>query len=558
MLRRMPRPGKQLTESLLAVRSVFRNPNLRRIELAFAGSVIGRYAIVTVVSIYAFHAGGVTAVAIVTVARQLASAAVAPVAAGVTDRMRRERVMLLSDLGRVACSASIAAIVALSGPSIAVYAVAVCSSVFGVVFRPAEAALVSRVARTPQELTAANVATSTFDSVGVFAGPALGAFMIAASGYTLAFAVIAGAFLWSAWFVARISVPAEERPSAGRGEQHGGGLAELAAGFHVLATDSRLGLLVGLYGAQCLVAGALGVLLVPMALELLHTGTAGVGLLQSACGVGAIVGAALSIGLVARARLATDLGFGLVLWGAPLVLIAAIPHAGFAALGLAFLGAGNSIVDVCAVTLMQRSTPSELTTRVFGVLESVIVAGLGVGALLTPLLTHWLGIRGTLFAVGALLPIVAALSARSLVAIDRGARIPEEQIAALRGVPFLDLLPAQTIELLASRAHRVDLTAGAVLFSEGDHGDSFYALTAGALEIALPDGTRKRDEAPGYVGEIALLRDVPRTATVTAAADSTLWALDRADFLDAVSGHARATSRADISIAARLGPASLV
>lgn len=557
MLRRVPKPGKQLAESVHAVRRVFENPNLRRIELAFAGAAVGRYALLIVVTIFTFHAGGVTAVAIVTVARQAASATVAPLAAALTDRLRRERVMLLSDLSRVACSAAMAAIVAVSGPNWPIYVIAVCSSMFGAVFRPAEAALIARVARTPQELTAANVATSTFDSVGVFAGPALGAFLIAASGYTLAFACVAVAFLWSAYFVSRISAGADERPAAEHTEEHGGGLGELVAGFHVISTDSRLRLLFGLYWAQCVVAGALSVILVPTAIELLGTGNAGVGLLQSACGVGAIVGAALSIGLVARAKLATDFGFGLVLWGGPLILIAAIPHAVFAALALAILGAGNSIVDVCAVTLIQRSTPRELTGRVFGVLESVIVIGLGIGGLLTPILTHAFGIRTTLFAVGAVLPVLAVLSVRTLAKIDHGAKIPEEQIAALRAVPFLDLLQAQTIEFLASRTRRVELAAGERLFSAGDHGDSFYALAQGTLEIALPDGERKQDEAPGYVGEIALLRDVPRTATVTAVTDTVLWALDRDDFLDAVAGHTRATSRADLVVASRLGPATV-
>jgi predicted MFS family arabinose efflux permease len=556
--RPVPKPGKQLAESIGAVRRVFENPNLRRIELAFAGAAVGRYALLIVVTIFTFHAGGVTAVAIVTVARQAASATVAPLAAAFTERLRRERVMLVSDLARVACSAAMATIVALSGPDYLIYVIAVCSSMFGAVFRPAEAALITRVARTPQELTAANVATSTFDSVGVFAGPALGAFLIAASGYTLAFALVAGAFLWSAYFVARISAGTEERRPVEHAEEHGGGVSEIVAGFHVISTDSRLRLLFSLYGAQCVVAGALSVLLVPTAIELLGTGNAGVGLLQSACGIGAIIGAALSIGLVSRAKLAGDFGVGLVLWGAPLILIAAVPHAWFAALALAILGAGNSIVDVCAVTLIQRSTPRELTGRVFGVLESVIVTGLGIGALLTPLLTHTWGIRDTLYAVGALLPVLAVLSVRSLRAIDRGASIPEEQIAALRGVPFLDVLPAQTIEFLASRMRRVELPAGAVLFSEGDHGDSFYALAAGTLEIALPDGERKRDDAPGYVGEVALLRDVPRTATVSAVADATLWALDRDDFLGAVTGHNRASSRADTVVAARLGPAPIV
>ena len=198
----MPRGGKQqLVESVRAVRSVFESPNLRRLQLSFAGAVVGRYAALIVVTIYAFHAGGVAAVAIVTVARQAASATIAPFAASLTDRMRREHVMLFSDLGRVACAAAMATVAAVSGPAYVIYVIAVCSSMFGVLFRPAEAALIATIARSPGELTAANVATSTFDSVGVFVGPALGAFLVAYSGYTLAFAFVGATILWSAFFV---------------------------------------------------------------------------------------------------------------------------------------------------------------------------------------------------------------------------------------------------------------------------------------------------------------------------------------------------------------------
>lgn len=546
----MPRLPDQISEPLNALRSVFRNPDLRRLEIAFAGAAVGRYALFVSVSLYTYHAGGVTAVALVTVVRQSLAATVAPFAASLSDRFRRERVMLASDLGRVACSGGIALLASQRAPHLTVYTLAVASSIVGAVFKPAEAALMPTLARSPDELTAANVATSTFDSIGIFAGPALGAGLIALFGYPAAFTLVALMFAWSALFVARI---ASQREEALPGGAHGGGLAALVAGFRTVGDEPRLVLLIGLYCAQCFTAGSVGVLEVPMALRLLHMGNAGLGLLESACGVGAIFGAAVSLSLLTRARLGGDLALGLVLWGAPLLLIAAAPHPWAAVVALAVLGAGNSIVDVSAMTLVQRTAPTAVAGRVFGVLESGIITSMAVGALVSPALVHALGIRGALLVVGAILPALALLGAAPLAAVDRGATVPLEQIEALRTVPFLSPLPVQALEFLAARMRRVELAAGTTLFREGDHGDAFYVLDGGRLTIELPDRT-KTENAPAYVGEIALLRDVPRTATVRAAADSTLWAIDRDDFLSAVTGHTRAGASAEAVVLSRVAP----
>ena len=544
----------QLAESLRAVRSVFQNPSLRRLELAFAGAAVGRYALFVAISIYTYHAGGVTAVAIVTAVRQTAAASVAPFAATLSDRFRRERVMLASDAGRVACAGGIALLAWHHSPHVAVYALAVAGSMVGAVFTPAEAALMPLLARSAEELTAANVSSSTFDSVGIFAGPALGAALIAVSGYPASFGFIAVMFAWSGFFVARISSRTTEAEEQEPAEEQDG-LGSLLAGFRSIGAEPRLLLLIALYCAQCFVAGSFGVLEVTTALSLLHTGNAGVGLLESACGVGAIAGAGLSLVLVARARLAGNLGLGFVLWGAPLLLIAAFPRAWFAALALAALGAGNSVIDVAAMTLIQRTAPASVAARVFGVLESGIVVSMAVGALVTAPLVDALGIRGALLVVGAILPVLAVVSRRPLGVVDRGARIPTEQIEALRTVPFLAVLPVQALEFLAARMRRVELEAGTTLFSLGDHGDAFYVLAAGRLAIELPDG-EKIEDAPGYVGEIALLRDVPRTATVRSVTDASLWAIDRYDFLGAVTGHSRAGAHADLVVLSRLGAAT--
>ncbi len=544
----------QLAESLRAVRSVFQNPDLRRLELAFAGAAVGRYALFIAISIYTYHAGGVTAVAVVTAVRQTAAASVAPFAATLSDRFRRERVMLASDVGRVACAGGIALLTWRHSPHVAVYALAVAGSVIGAVFTPAEAALMPLLARSPEELTAANVSSSTFDSIGIFAGPALGAALIAVSGYTASFGFIAVMFAWSAIFVARISSrteqPTSEEAESAEGEGHG----TFLAGFRTIGAEPRLVLLIALYCAQCFAAGSFGVLEVTTALALLHTGNAGVGLLESACGIGAIAGAGLSLVLVSRGRLGGNLGLGFVLWGLPLTLIAAFPHAWVAALALTALGAGNSVIDVAAMTLIQRTAPTNVAARVFGVLESGIIASMALGALVTPPLVHALGIRGALLVIGAILPSLAIVSTGPLRVVDRGARTPAKQIEALRTVPFLAVLPVQALEFLAARMRRVQLANGTTLFSIGDHGDAFYILDAGRLAIVLPGG-EKIEDAPGYVGEIALLRDVPRTATVRALTDASLWAIDRDDFLGAVTGHSRAGAHADTVVVSRLGPA---
>jgi hypothetical protein len=268
-----------------------------------------------------------------------------------------------------------------------------------------------------------------------------------------------------------------------------------------------------------------------------------------------LLGAAVALSLVARARLATDFAIGLLLWGLPLLLVGAAPTAIVAALALGIVGVGNTMVDISAMTLLQRTAPVEVAGRVFGCLESVVIASLALGALVAPALIAVVGVRGALLTVGSLLPVLSVVRWRALSLIDDGARVPEERLAALRAVPFLAPLPLQSLEFLGERLEDVELAAGQTLFDRGDHGDRFYVLHEGALEIVLPDAT-KVERAPAFVGEIALLRDVPRTATVRAATEASLWALERADFLGAVTGHANSSAGANEIVVARIGAAT--
>jgi MFS family permease len=495
--------------------------------------------------VYAYHHGGATAVGLVMFARMAAAALAAPFMATFADRHEQRRVMLLTDLTRVGTVAATAVAASAASPAL-VYVMATLTSIISTAFRPAEASLVPQLAGTPDELTAANVTSSTFDSVGAFAGPAAGALLYAAGGPTVGFAGVACAYLWSTVFLAQI--PRTDRPPAPEHAHEEG--AGLAAGLRAVRAEPRLRLIIGLYSAQTLIAGAYGVLVVVVALQLLDLGNSGVGLLQASTGVGAIVGALLALVLVGRKRTAGDFGIGLFFFGAGLLGVAALPKTWAAVLGLAVLGIGNSVVDISAVTLLQRTVSPAVAGRVFGLLDAALIGALGVGSLATPLLVHLIGIRPSLIVAGAILPTFALASHRLLAAVDRSAAVPQQQLDAIAIVPFLDVLPVQRKEALAAALERVELPTGATLFSRGDPGDRLYILTSGSLEIELP-GEVKIEEAPAYVGEIALLRDVPRTATVNVRSEAVFWALDGEHFLEAVTGHTRSRSAAQAVVASR-------
>ncbi len=243
------RVRERLSESLSAFRAVFGNPNLRHVELAWAGSETGRWMYVVAVGVYAYGVGGVGAVGLVALIRVFPAAVTAPFAAVLTDRFRRERVMLFADVSRTLALVGAALVVTFSGPAGIVYALAGLVTILSTTFRPAQSALLPRISRTPEELTAANVVMSTIASVGSFAGPALGGILLAATNVEVVFAATAGTFMLSAFQVWQIRAEAPPAEPAER-EAERKLAREAFAGFATIGSDSRLRLLVGLYCAQ--------------------------------------------------------------------------------------------------------------------------------------------------------------------------------------------------------------------------------------------------------------------------------------------------------------------
>jgi predicted MFS family arabinose efflux permease len=540
---------KRLSQSSESFREVFRNRELRKLQLAFVGSITGEWGFLVALVVYANAQGGAKAVSLVLVLRWFGAALTASWLAYFADHFRRERVMLAADISRALAMAMMAVAAYAGWTPAVIYALATFVAVASKTFRPAQAALLPSLARTPEELTAANVSSTAIESVGSFLGPALGGLLLAATSAGAVFAATAATLVWSAFLVSRIRAPAAPERAP---ESHAGVLREALAGFHALGTEKDARVIVFLYSCQTLVAGALRVLIVVTALDLLDIGNSGLGFLNSAVGVGGLVGVAVAFALVGRKRLASDFAVGLILIGLGLGLIGVWPTTVAALLLMGVFGIGNTLVDVSAVTLMQRAVRDEVLGRVFGALESLLVANLAFGALLAPLLIDALGIRAALMVTGALLPVLAALLWRRLAEIDARAVIPAERIELLRGNPIFAPLPPAAIEHLAAKLFPRRVAGGDVVFRQGDAGDLFYLVENGRFEIAI-DGEKVADARPGEAfGEIALLRDVPRTATVTAFEDSTLLALERDEFIAAVTGHAPSHEVADSVIGSRL------
>jgi MFS family permease len=550
-------PGmRRFRESTHAFREVFRNDGLRKLQLALVGSVFGAWVYTVAISVYAYEHGGATAVGVVAAARWIAAGLVSPFAGVLGDRYPRRLVMISSDGVRGSLIGLAAVLVASGAPSPIVYVVSIFITASATPFRPAEAALTPALARTPEELTASNVVSTTIESVGLFAGPGLGGLILAGFGTVTVFVVAIGCHVWSALLVSRIKVEeqvAREEKAAVEPEPF---RAELAAGFKAMAHNPRLRLIGGFYAGQAFVDGLLNVLIIVLALKLLHQ-KAAVGYLNSAIGVGGLIGAAISAALVTRKRLASDFGVGILMWGVPIAVIAAWPNLGFALLMTGLVGVGNTVADVLGTTLLQRSAEEQVLARVFGVIESVGLMCVALGALLAPVLIAVLGTRGTMIVAGAVLPVVLIPAWPRLVAIDHTEVMPSKEIDLLRAIPIFSPLPEPVLERLTSELQPSDVPAGTTVFRRGDEGDRFYMIESGAVEVMPEDGPAVRLGPGDFFGEIALLRDVPRTATVTAIEPTRLYGLNWDSFVPAVTGYAPSRHAADTVIGTRLGVAGL-
>jgi MFS family permease len=535
-----------------ALGAAVRNENVRRVELAWGAWIATEWAYFVALGVFAYQQGGASAVGVAGLVRLLPAAAVTPFAASLGDRFRRERFLLaLMLLGSAALAGSAAAAYADSEPL--VFALAAVVGLTSTLVRPALQALLPSLARTPAELIASNGATSTIESLGTLIGPFVAGLLVSFASVGLVFGAGAGAVLAAAGLLARVRVEGHiEFDAAG---EDGNARRMVEDGFRVIARTPNARLLIGLISAQAFVRGCLNVLIVVAAFRLLHGSASYVGYLTAAIGAGGLVGAFGAMGLDGR-RLAVPFGLALVFWGLPIALIAPRPYFGAAMFLLAIVGAANSVEDVAVFTLLQRIVPDELLTRVLGAVWGLAMGAVAVGSIIAPAVIALIGLRPAFVAVGSILPLLTLLTYRRLVDIDRTVAPPPPELELVDHVPMFAPLSLAGKERVAASLVEVSVAAGERVIRAGDAGDRFYIVADGELEIAV-DGLRSTAHRADYFGEIALLRDVPRTASVKASTDSRLYALQRDDFLAAVTGHAAAHAAGQAVAEDRLGQSNL-
>ncbi len=542
--------------------SVFKNRELRLIQLAFAGSVIGDWAYATAVTVWTYSEGGAAAVGIFTAVRFVGMTVAAPLGAVVADRVSRKTFMMTADAIRAVLVLVAALLIALDLSSLPVYVLALLCAVVGAPFRSAQAGLIPRLARTPEELTASNATSSNFENIAIFVGPALGALLLAVFDVEVVFVLNAATFVVSFLLVSRIRVPAAEPAGTGatepdeaadaepepRGESFFG---ELSAGFRTILHDRGVASVALLAGTQGFVWGSLTVFLVVLSVRVLHTGAHGIGYLNSVMGLATVFGGAVVLARVSKKRTGQDMFLGVLGWSLPLLLVAAWPSPVAVFIAVAVVGLSDPMVNLGLDTIPQRIVPDRVLSRVFGALEAALIGAMSVGALLAPYLVRVIGLRAALLSVGAVGVVVAVACLPRMRHLDAQLVAPAG-LTLLEALPLFSPLGRATLESLAHAMQATTVAAGDVVIREGDLADRFFVIESGLVEVT--QGARfLRREGPGeFFGEIGLLRDVPRTASVVAVEETVMWTLGRQAFLDAVTGHQDARRAAEDIASRRL------
>jgi MFS family permease len=531
--------------SLRLFATALRNPRIRAVLFAFSLFSVAEWARWVALLVYGFDRAGPAGSGLMAVLQLVPAGVVTPFSSSLADRYPRAQVLtwayLLSGIGDLAAAGALRA----GAPFVVVAGFAFVGTTGILMIRPTQSSLMPSLAATPDELTAANVGSTFTEGASLLVGPLLAAGVLLISGPGAMLAVTGLGLVVGGLLITRIP---KQRVTAIRADR-----VDVFGGYRELWRQRGGGLIVGLLTLQAAVWGMVDVLIVTLAIRELGFGSSGAGLLSACLGVGGLVGGACAVVLVGRRRLAPAFALGIALWSAPLVVIGLFLAPAPTIAMLAVSGAGFSLLDVSGRTLLQRAVPDEMLGRVFGVVESSYMAAWGVGSLVAPALLDLLGIRWTLAAAGCLLPLAAALTWRTLSIVDREAPLPGPELDLLREIGMFAALPEAVLEQMTRHLVHVARPAGDTIIREGEAGDLFYVVTDGTVRVTAKGREIARSGPGDYFGEIALLRDVPRTATVSALTDVRLLTLEREHFLRAVTGSESSVASANTEIDRRLG-----
>lgn len=505
---------------LAAIRRVGADRHLRRAMFGFLGFSIAEFGTWVTVLVYAYRVGDATTVGVVAVAQLVPAAILAPVLASRLERLSRSLAAAVAYAAQALALGATAASMALEAPPVVTFAFAVLANVSVSMGRPAHNSLVPELVGDPAQLTAANVVTTSVENMGIFAGPALAGLVMSIGGPPAALAtLVVGLVLGAAsvWSLPRVTRPPLDRAA---GDQRSTGQLRAVAPFLVIG------------GAQQTVIGALDVLIVLLAIEELGVGESGAGYLNAALGLGGVVGGLLATSMVGRGKLTPTLLAGTVVRAGSLFLIGFVPAA---ALFLAGTGVGYSVIDVANRTLLQRTVPVERMATVFGFLESTSMAALTLGSILAPLLVSSVGTSQAFAVMGIAMPVLLALVWRPLRRAEESAVVASEALNVILGADLFSGLEPAIQEALARSSTLESADAGRPVVVEGDVGDRMWVIADGEVEVSK-DGHMVATLGPGDVfGEIALLSNRPRIATVTPTCPTRLLALDRHGFFAALA-----------------------
>lgn len=545
------RAGRALAAGAQAIREVAGNPGIRRIETGWAVGIAADWAYLVALLISAYAFAGAFGVAALGVLRMIPPAIVAPFADVPARRFRGDRALIGVNLVRAGAAALTAVVLGLGGPPVLAFALAGAGAAAGALVRPIQTGLMPALARSPSELVAANVTSSLGEGLGGFVGPLLGGAIAVAAGSAVGCAVAALAFVAAALVVFGIRFASEAEARGGMTPAVAPEGFAIARAFRALRRDADIGLLFVDFGGQVFVRGMLTTLIVVASIEVLGLGDGGIGPLTAAIGLGGFAGSIGALGLTRIRRLAATALLALVFWGLPIAVIGAWPIVPVALGAMLVTGISNAVLDISGFTILQRAIPVKDRMAVFGLLESLVGVGVAVGGIAGSLAVEAFGPRLALVVAGAILPIMALATWPRITRLDRRAFRAEAESAALRAVPLFSPLPLTAIDRLAESALPVSYEPGQVIMRQGERGDRFVVIETGSVTIDVDGRQVTTCRAGEGIGEIALLRKVPRTATATASSPVTGYSLCAEDFLPAVAGP-QSASAADALIEERL------
>jgi MFS family permease len=459
----------------------------------------------------------------------------------VAERFERVRVMVSSDLLCVVFQAALAVVAFADGPALVVIVLASLTAMANIVYNPAVAAMIPQVAGE-DDLAAANALNGTIENLSVVTGPAIGAGLLALGSPAIVFVINAVSFGVSALVVSRMKARSEPVDVTAEGEA--GPLAQMMVGVRTIFESRAARVPVLLCALVSFVYGVDTVLFVGVSQAKLGTGSEGFGYLVAGLGVGGVLAAGAVDRLAGHRRLALIITLGAVVYCLPTALLTVIHSPALATALQVLRGGATLIVDVLAVTALQRVVPNDSIARVFGVFFAFVLGAISLGALITPPIVSALGLDGGLIFMALVPAGLALLGYPALASLDQAAaaRFAElaPRIAILERLGIFAAAPQPVLERLAAACEEVEFAPGDVIVREGDPADALYVILEGSVGVlGRGEGnTEKRLRTMGpetYFGEIGLLERIPRTATVVAEAPTRCYRIDGDEFLGALT-----------------------